>query len=340
MSTENIYRAAAANIGIAVFKFIGAKLTGSPTMFTEGIHSIADTLNQVLLMVGMWLSMREPDETHPLGYGNERFFWPMIVGFIIFGLGAYVSFLEGYHGLMHPSEIDYGSFNLFGVTISKWWVPNVVLMGAITLEGWAFIGAYRDFRQEFGDMSLMQALHETKDPSLVVLIFEDGAAVTSLFIAMIGYNTSYWCNSPVLDASASIAIAIILALTSVFIIAKCWWLMRGVVPASITVHDKIKNIIMWADFDMETPVKRRIGVEHINEIVAFHHGPDDIVVCVSVDFVDRIRASHVETVVSMIDREIKENIPNVVRVFVEAQSFSSHRSIQDEDEGEDFRIPA
>jgi cation diffusion facilitator family transporter len=331
-----IAKAAAANLLIAVFKFTGAYFTGSAAMITEGIHSIVDTGNQGLLSLGMWLSNKDPDARHPLGYGRWVYVCAVLVAFVIFGLGSVVSGIEGWQALQHPHELVRTAVYTFppffgplaGETIYFQHVLMAILFGSMLTEGWSFHGAILAFVNQKGEESLWSAVKHIKDPTVLVVLFEDAAALLGLVAAFIGVTTAYATNNPLYDAYASLCIAVILALTSGFLFFKCVGLLIGQ-SASPSTIEKIRNIVN----DMP-------GISGINELVAVYNGPQDLEVKISLDFKDAIgkrviTAAQIEAVVSDIDRTLKEEIPEVTKVWVEAQSLKAHLAILAEDAEEE-----
>ncbi|RLD48568.1 MAG: hypothetical protein DRI94_12350, partial [Bacteroidetes bacterium] len=170
-SKKAIYGAVIANIAIAISKFTAAVFTGSSTMLSEGIHSLVDTGNGILLLLGIKKSKRPADENHPFGYGNEVYFWSFIVAVLIFALGGGIALYEGIEHILHPKEITDVIWNY------------VVLILAIVFEGSALSIGLKEFNKTRGNVSFYKALIETKDTSTAAIVIEDSAAVAGLTIA-------------------------------------------------------------------------------------------------------------------------------------------------------------
>ena len=194
--------AAAANFLIAVAKFGGAAITGSAAMMSEGIHSLVDTGNQGLLLLGLKLSAKEADEKHPFGYGKETYFWSFLVAVMIFGLGAGVSIWEGVDKVIHPHALDvHVVASVFGIDIRTYHVVFSILVIAMVLEGAAFRTAYRTFRAQHPDIPILKAVHSSKDPTvffagLTGAATADAAAFGKTLVpAMVerGYRRDYAC---------------------------------------------------------------------------------------------------------------------------------------------------
>lgn len=297
-----IYAALGGNAAIAAVKFVAAALTGSSAMFSEAIHSVVDTGNQMLLLLGISRSRRAPTEEHPFGFGLQLYFWAFVVAILIFGLGAGISAYEGVHKIMDPHPI------------SNAWISYAVLAVALVIEGGVWIVAFREFRRNHaaGGGGWIRAVRRSKDPMVFTVLFEDSAAVLGLVAAMLGIFLSQALDMPMLDGVASLVIAGILATTAAFLAFECQSLLtgEGVAPE---VRRSIREI-----------AKQGAGVECLNGALTMHFGPSDVLVALSLDFDDRLGAADVENSVSEIEGRIRAAHPEVTRVFVEAQSFAAH----------------
>lgn len=179
-----IYAALAGNLAIAIAKFVAAALSGSSAMLSEGVHSLVDTVNELLLLYGLRRAARPADATHPFGYGRELYFWSFIVALLVFALGAGVSLYEGIAHLRNPEPA--GSHTL-----------NYVVLGlSMLFEGGSWWVSLREFRARKGAMGYVQAFRESKDPSLFTVLLEDSAALIGLLIAMLGLLAAQWLQMP------------------------------------------------------------------------------------------------------------------------------------------------
>lgn len=299
-----IYAALTGNLLIAATKFAASAVTGSSAMLSEAIHSLVDTGNQGLLLWGMRRSRRPADTTHPFGYGMELYFWTFVVAILIFGLGAGVSFFEGLHKLNAPAPIRHPAVNY------------VVLLVAMIFEGTAWSIAFKAFNRQRGSRSLLHAIRRSKDPAVFTVLFEDSAAMAGLILALAGVALSQYSGEVVFDAAASMGIGLILACTAALLALESKGLLIGE-AASPSVIRKIRSII-----------RRNTDVLSINEMLTMHFGPRDILLTLSLDFVDGISAGHVEEVISQLEQKIKSQCPEITRVFIEAQSIRGHRESQ------------
>lgn len=303
-SKKVIYAALAGNSLIAISKFAGAFFTGSSAMLSEGVHSLVDTGNQALMLVGLQRSRKGPDKKHPFGYGMEVYFWSFMVAILIFALGAGISIYEGIHAVQHPTTIA-----------DPMW--NYVILGmGLIFEGWAWSVAYREFKKTIGDTPLWTAIKNSKDPTIFTVLLEDTAALLGLLIAISAIYLAQTLNMPVLDGIASILIGVLLATVAVILSVECKGLLLGE-SASPQTLEGIGKIIEGND-----------GIIAVNEILTMHMGPEDILLNISVDFADNLSAINVEKSISDMENEIKNKYPAIKRLFIEAQSVRGHRASQ------------
>ncbi|MEP4191783.1 MAG: cation diffusion facilitator family transporter [Sneathiella sp.] len=303
-SKKVIYAALIGNSLIAASKFTAAFFTGSSAMLSEGVHSLGDTGNQGLMLLGLSRARKEPDKHHPFGYGMEVYFWSFMVAILIFALGAGISLYEGIHAVQDPKPIADPTWSY------------VVLSLGIVFEGWAWSVAYREFKKIIGDQSLWHAMRHSKDPTIFTVLLEDTAAMLGLMIALGGIYLAQALNEPVFDGIASIAIGCLLALVAVFLSIECKGLLLGE-SASFETIDGVEAIILEDK-----------GILAVNETLTMHMGPDDILLNLSVDFADTLDAIQVEAATSRFEKQIKEKFPKIKRVFIEAQSISGHYDSQ------------
>ena len=300
-SKNVIFAALAGNALIAVTKFAAAAFTGSSAMFSEAIHSVVDTGNQGLLLLGIRRAARPADAAHPFGYGAEIYFWAFVVAILIFGVGAGFSIYEGVNKLLNPHPV------------TDIYVNYIVLGAAILFEGFSWWVAFREFRRSKGALGLLEAVRRSKDPTVFTVLFEDTAAMLGLVIALVGIALGHFTGMAVFDALASVAIGLVLAATAAFLAYECKGLLIGEAASPEVVAG------------IEAIVADSAGIERMNEIRTVHFGPSDALVALSLDFVDTLSAGDVEETVSAMERRIKDSFPDVSRVFIEAQSWSSHR---------------
>jgi cation diffusion facilitator family transporter len=299
-SKKVIYAAMIGNALIAVAKFVGASVTGSSAMLSEGIHSLVDTGNQSLLLYGIARSKRPADAKHPFGYASEIYFWAFIVAILIFSIGAGISMYHGVEKVLNPHPVQAPNVNY------------IILAFAMVFEGVAWWIAYKEFSSTQGKKGLFQAVQESKDPTVFTVLFEDTAAMLGLVVAFIGIWLSVTLNMPVLDGVASIVIGIILAGTALLLALETKGLLIGEAAAPEIVED-IRGLIA-----------ERSAIIALNEIRTLHRGPNDVLLAISVDYNDVVTAGVVERTNTEIEIAIKKRFPMVKRLFIEVQSARHH----------------
>jgi cation diffusion facilitator family transporter len=283
------------NALISITKFVAASITGSSAMMSEGIHSLVDTGNQVLLLYGLKRAAKPPDADFPFGYGKEIYFWCFIVAILIFALGGGISIYEGIGHIQHPEPI------------SNPMVNYIVLGLAMIFEGAAWYFAFREFNRVKGRWGYLEAIQRAKDPSIFVVLFEDSAAMLGLMVAFIGVLLTQTTGILVFDGIASVIIGLILVGTAVWLAHETKGLLIGE-SANQSVIRGIRDTL-----------EAKSNIEHVNEVLTMHMGPDFILANISVDFADAISARQVETDIAAIDRTIKQKYPQIKRVFLEAE---------------------
>ena len=270
-------------------------------MFSEGVHSVVDSGNQLLLLYGVKRSKKPADSNHPFGYGKELYFWSFVVAILIFGLGAGICFYEGTHKISSPQPVTNPIINY------------TVLGLAIIIEGWTCWVAATEFKKSKGDLGWVKAIRRSKDPALFTVLFEDTAALLGLLVALIALTLSEYLNLPVLDAVASLIISFILAVTAGLLAFEC----KGLLTGEGAGEEVVKGINQIID--------ESHGIKHVNEVLTLHLGPEDILLNVSLDFEDDLSSGEVEEAISALESRIKQMFPEIRRVFIEAQGWGAHR---------------
>jgi len=291
-----VYAAFAGNSLIAVTKFFAAALTGSSAMLAEAIHSLVDTGNQSLLLIGMRRAKRPADARHPFGYGAEIYFWAFVVAVLIFGVGAGVSIYEGVSKLRAPHPIENAYINY------------IVLGFAFIFEAGAWWFAWQGFSASKGKVGYLTAIVRSKDPTIFTVLLEDTAAMLGIIVAFLGILLADLTGQAWLDGAASIFIGLILASVATLLAYETKGLLIGEAAAPEVVR-ALRKIVGETE-----------GVTTINELRTVHFGPTDILLAVSVDFADALSSRQVEKSVTAIEAAVKEAHPAITRVFIEAQS--------------------
>ncbi len=305
-SRKVIYAALAGNAGIAVTKFIASAVTGSSAMLSEAIHSVVDTGNQLLLLWGLKRASRPADERFPLGHGKEVYFWSFVVAILIFAVGAGVSLYEGIKHVLHPNPVE-------NVGVSY-----VVLAIAVVFEGAAWWFALRGFRAAKGERGYFEAVRAGKDPTLFVVLLEDSAALLGLMVAFVGIGLGQLTGNLYFDGGASIIIGLILGAVACLLAWETKGLLIGEAADPAAQH-RIREII-----------SAHPGVKKFNELITVHMGPQSILVNISLDFADELSSAALEEAVAELNGRIKQAVPDVHRVFIEAESWTAHRAQRQE----------
>jgi len=310
-SKKAIYAAIIGNLAIAVTKFIGAAISGSSAMLSEGIHSLVDTGNGGLLLLGIRRSQRPPDESHPYGYGKSLYFYTLIVAVLIFGLGGGISIYEGLLHTLEPGHIGPSGTTIFGVTISGLTLNTVVLSAAILFEGAAFRTALQAFNKQRGDRGHLEAIRSSKDPTTFTVLFEDSAAMAGLVVALVGVHLANALHMPVLDGIASIAIGLILCGVASFLVWESKKLLIGE-AADKDIRRSIRDIAS--------------GDAAVNDVVrtlTMQMGPHTLVLNMELKFDESLHAEEVEKAVDRMEKAIRAKHPEVKYIFVEAESLAA-----------------
>jgi cation diffusion facilitator family transporter len=289
-----VYGAIAANIAIAITKFVAAGFTGSSAMLSEGIHSAVDTFNGILLLVGVRLSQRPPTDEHPFGHGKELYFWGLIVAVLIFGLGGGLSIYEGIAHVMHPEPIQDATWNY------------VTLAAAAVFEGASFTIALRQFLKASKGAPFWTALHRSKDPTTYTVLAEDSAALVGLAIAALGVFASHQFNRPELDGAASILIGLLLSGVAVVLMRESRGLLIGE-GIQVETARAIRGIAL-----------AHPGVRSVGQVLSMYVGPDDALVTMDIDFDDAVDAAEATHAITAIQQEVRNRYPMIKRIFVEA----------------------
>ena len=293
-SKKVIIAALIGNTLISITKFAAALITHSSAMLSEGIHSLVDTGNQILLLYGLRQAKKPADENFPFGHGKEVYFWSFIVAILIFALGGGISIYEGIQHVRHPKAISNPLINY------------IVLGLALLFEGAAWYFAFRGFTRAKGKWGYLEAIQRGKDPSMFVVLFEDTAAMLGLLVAFVGIALTQITGILYFDGTASIIIGLILIGTAIWLAYETKSLLIGE-SANRPVINGVREIL-----------KSNTLVEHVNEVLTMHMGPDFILANLSVDFRDHATVDDIESVTAEMEQAIKKQYPQIKRIFIEA----------------------
>lgn len=297
-SRRAVIAAMAGNILIAITKFIAVAFTGSSAMLSEAIHSLVDTGNGSLLLLGAELSRKPADREHPFGHGSELYFWSLIVGVMIFAVGGGMSFYEGIVHLRHPVDPS-------GHPI---WNYAVLAIAAI-FEGTSWFFGWKAFRREKGNRGVLETIHETKDPTNFSVLLEDSAALIGLAFAFLGVFLGQILHMPALDGVGSIMIGLLLCVVSFLMVYESKGLLigEGADPRTIASVRKI--------------IESDPSVEHVGRLLTVHLGPEEILLTVELRFrPDGVM--DVREAVVRLRNAIQQKHPGITRIFFGAESFT------------------
>ncbi|HVV81589.1 MAG TPA: cation diffusion facilitator family transporter [Kofleriaceae bacterium] len=301
-SRVTFYAAMAANVAIALTKVGAAAWSHSSAMLAEAIHSIVDTGDGALMLVGTALARRPPDQAHPFGHGKELYFWTLIVGMLVFSVGGGVSTYEGIARIQHPRE-------------AIGWQLNLVVIGAAAaFESGSFAIAwrhYRDYRREHGgEGGLFEAFHRTKDPAAFVVVLEDGAALIGLAFAAAGVTLGHLLGSAVYDGAASVAIGLVLATVATLLAYET----RGLLIGESAMRGVVRSIRNRAE---QTP-----GLARLNRVLTMHLGPHELLVALDVAFEPSLSAPELNRAAGCLERTIRDVDAAIKHVYLDLHALA------------------
>lgn len=288
-----IVAALAANLAIAVIKFVAAGFTGSSAMLAEGIHSVVDTANEFLLLLGLRKSQQPAHAGRPFGYGKELYFWSFIVAVCIFAIGGGISIYEGIEHLRHPTPLQDPTWNY------------AVLGLAFLFDGASFLVARRTFNAQRKGRSFWAAFRGSKDPSIFVVLFEDAADLMGLIVAFLGVFLSHQLQNPALDGVASLAIGLILLVVAGLLLRENKSLLLGE-PAETSLLQEVEALVTAdaAVVAMAAPLSSYLS-------------PHEILLVLRVEFQPTLTATELTKAINKLDATIREQYPDIRHLFVQ-----------------------
>ena len=298
---KSIYAAIAGNGAIAVTKFIAAAVTGSSAMLSEGVHSLVDTGNGGLLLLGIRRSRRPPDDAHPFGYGKEVYFWTLIVAMLIFAGGGGVSIYEGIKHLLHPEPMGDPTWNY------------VVLGFAFAFETFALTVAAREFNRVRGETGTWEAIRKGKDPTTFAVLLEDSAALAGIVVAGVGIFLGHRLEEPLFDGAASVLIGLILMGVAVVLA----WESRGLIVGESADPEMVERI--------RTLAREDPAVDAVTRALTMHVGTEEVVATLDLCFRRDLSAREVEEAVDRLEKRIKGEVTEVRYLFLEVESLTRPR---------------
>lgn len=292
-SSKSVITALFANLGIAIAKFIGFLITSSSSMLAESIHSLADTTNQGLLLLGGKRAFKDANDTHQFGYGRERYFWSFLVALLLFSAGGGFAIYEGIEKIRHPHETE------------KLWIAVVILVVAIGLEAFAFTTAFREAEKIRGNRTWWGFIRTSRNPELPVVLLEDSGAMLGLTVALMGVGLSQVTDDPVWDGIATLIIGLILAAIAVLLAIEMKSLLIGE-----TANDENEAKI-------DAVFYNHPAVDQVIDIKTQHIGPDEILVVAHVKFDPSLGGDDLATAIDDIHAKIKTAVPTSKFIYIE-----------------------
>ena len=295
-SKTAIYVGIGATLLIAGTKFAAAVVTGSSAMVAEGVHSLVDSTNGLLLLLGHHRAKRPPDATHPFGHGKELYFWALIVALLFFAMGGGVSFYEGVQHIMHPEPIRDPTWNY------------IVLGASALFTLGSLVVAFKGFREEKGDGGYWTAFRRSKDPTLFTLVMEDLADLAGLGLAALGVFLGHHLGNPYFDGAASIGIGLVLAAVAVLLARESKGLLIGEGGTE-------RELAAISDAARTDP-----AVVAVRRPVTMYFGPHDILVAIDVEFQPELTTGEIADAVDRLETRIRHIDPAIKHIYIEAES--------------------
>jgi len=290
-----IFASIASNVAIAILKFVAAGVTGSSAMAAEGVHSLVDSADGGLLLIGHWRSGRPADESHPFGYAHELYFWSLLVAVLFFVLGGGISVYHGILTFLSPKPLEDPTWTY------------VVLAGATLFDGTSFVIAWRHFRRSANGRGFWSHMQGSKDPSQFAVVLEDGADLIGIALAFLGVFLGHQLGMPRLDGVASIGIGLVLTGVAIVLMRQTKALLLGE-SASPETRARIHEVINGDD-----------EVNEADRLLTMHLGPHDILLTTSVELKPHLSEPEVARAIMRLENRIREAVPDVKHICIDAR---------------------
>jgi cation diffusion facilitator family transporter len=311
-SVPAILASLAGNVAITVTKFIVSFITGSSAMLAESVHSLVDTGNTVLLLVGIRLSRRPADDAHPFGHGKELYFWTLIVAIVLFAFGAELSIYNGIGELFTPHPIAHVFWNYLVIGLS------------IVFETLSTITAFQQFRTTMKPgQSFLQAVKASKDPTLFTVLFENSSDIAGLLIAGVGIFLAHTLHMPIFDALASILIGLVLGIVAIFLT----WESRSLLTGEAANPETLASI--------RQIVQSHPEVRAIKRPATMHLGPHQILLNLAIEFNPALSTGQLAVTIDQIEVSLRAAHPEITRIFLEAQAMIAPAQASNQEDSKD-----
>jgi cation diffusion facilitator family transporter len=300
-----VIAALAGNLAIATCKFGAAYMSGSTATLAEAVHSVADTGNQALLLVGMRLAMRPADDRFPFGRSGEKYFWPFVVALMLFSVGGAFAAYDGVQHILHPSHGEQGS---------RWWSYGVLGV-SLAFESMSFRVAWREFQVLAKGKPWIQAVREARDPTIPLVLAEDTTAIIGLAIAFCAVLASDLTGLAFLDPLGSVFIGVLLAIVAIALARNTHTLLVG---AAADPEEQGQALALAEGVD---------GVEEVTQILTFHVGPDVVILAMKVAFGKALVSGQIEEIINEMERRIRAELPLMRKIFIEVDAQGDGRGV-------------
>lgn len=288
-----VVAAGLANLGIAASKFIAFAITGSSSLLSEAIHSLADTANQGLLLLGNRRAQQAPDQVHQFGYGRTRYVYAFLVAIVLFLMGGVFSLYEGVHKIQHPEELE------------QVWVAYAVLIVAIGLEAWSWRTAMREVRISRGGHSLLSYLRRTRQPELPVVLLEDSGALVGLLFALFGITMATLTGDGRWDGVGAMAVGVLLLVIAIFLAFE----MSGMLVGESALPEQEEAIL--------AAVAATPGISLVISMRTVHTGPDELLVAVKIGAADTATVADLAVAINDAEQRIRRAVPSARYIYLE-----------------------
>lgn len=304
-SKKVVIAALLGNVAIAACKFGAAFLSGSTATLAEAVHSLADTGNQGLLLIGMRLAAHPPDERYPFGRSGEKYFWPFVVALMLFSVGGAFAMYDGVDHILHPHE-EQGS---------RWWSYGVLGI-SIVMELMSFKVAFGEFKVLAKGRPWLEAVREARDPTIPLVLAEDTTALVGLTIAFFAVLLSHVTGQRFWDPAGSVMIGLLLAVVATMLARITHGLLIG---TSTDPEDEGQALAITEGVE---------GVERVTQLLTFHVGPDVVILSMKIAFRDDMRVKEVEDTINEIERRIRAEMTTMRKIFIEVDAHGDGRGLE------------
>ena len=298
-----IYAAIAGNLAIAATKFVAAAFTGSAAMLSEAIHSVVDTGNGGLMLLGVYKSRKPADRDHPFGHGHELYFWTLVVGVLVFAVGGGMSIYEGIVHIVHPAE-----------TKNLVWSYSVLGIAAV-FESASWLAGWKAFSVERGRRGVLETIHETKDPTSFTVVLEDSTALLGLLFAFVGIFLGQQLELAYLDGVASVVIGMLLCGVAVLMVYES----KGLLIGEGLDKETLKTVRKLVEADP--------AIERVRALYTLYLGPHEVLLTIELRFHSHISALEVRKGVRRLQKGIQSCHPDIKRIFFGAESFEEEGNL-------------